>query len=130
MSGGVEEKRITQISVILIQADFKCGSGVIAISKYPGAGTNHVSIAFIAVLLIVAVIITKGRDAIFQKTGQFKITTETRSADSDDVNSVFLRCPAIQAAIKASIRINSASPPRAAHVWPAQIPVRYYPVLS
>lgn len=51
-------------------------------------------------MLIVAVIITKGRDAIFQKTGQFKITTETRSADSDDVNSVFLRCPAIQAAIK------------------------------
>lgn len=68
--------------------------------QIPGSGTNHVSIAFIAVLLIVAVIITKGRDAIFQKTGQFKITTETRSADSDDVNSVFLRCPAIQAAIK------------------------------
>jgi hypothetical protein len=98
--------------------------------QIPGAGTNHVSIAFIAVLLIVAVIITKGRDAIFQKTGQFKITTETRSADSDDVNSVFLRCPAIQAAIKGLDQNKLSIPPRAAHVWPAQIPVRYYPVLS
>ncbi len=80
------------------------------VSKYPGAGTKHVSIAFIAILLIVAVIVAKGRDTIFQKTGQFKITTETRSADSDDVNPVILRCPAIQAVIKASIRINSASP--------------------
>ena len=70
------------------------------VSKYPGAGTKHVSIAFIAILLIVAVIVAKGRDTIFQKTGQFKITTETRSADSDDVNPVILRCPAIQAVIK------------------------------
>jgi hypothetical protein len=71
VKAGSAEKRVTQSSVILIQADFKCGSGVVAISKCPGAGTQHVSIAFIAVLLIVSVIITKGRDAIL-KTGQLR----------------------------------------------------------
>lgn len=75
-------------------------SGCCRGQQIPGAGTKHVSIAFIAILLIVAVIVAKGRDTIFQKTGQFKITTETRSADSDDVNPVILRCPAIQAVIK------------------------------